>query len=275
MIKKKFKQIYLEITTCCNLSCPFCPNRTIPKKTMPIDKIEFVIKRIKEYTDCVCLHVQGEPLLHPHFEDIVKLCNENNLMINLTTNGVLIKKLIDVLEKYQNFSKINISLQSIVNFQKNDEYLQEIKEFIEFIRSQNIMIPINLRLWNDKTNIDNDLINRKCTLFFKDLTRNCLITNVRISEDDEFEWPTLEMPINPVMSTCLGGKSQLAILVDGRVVLCCLDYLGKTSLGNIFEQNLNDIVESDDFNKIIKGFNDRKPSLELCQRCTYRNRFVK
>ena len=83
------------------------------------------------------------------------------------------------------------------------------------------------------------------------------------------------MPDNPVMSGCLGGKEQLGILVDGKVVLCCLDYLGLSNLGNIFDDSLESIIHSEKYIRSIKGFNDRKPYLKICQKCTYRNRFCK
>lgn len=273
---KKFKQVYIEITNACNLNCPFCPNSTLEKKEMSLENIELILSDVKNYTDTVCLHIQGEPLLHSHFMDVVSLCDKYGLMINLTTNGVLVNKLIEVFKKYTCFKMINISLQAMVNFGANrDVYIENINYFLSYKNKFFKEIPVNLRLWNDKSVDTNKEINDYAWKVFSHIVEHHHIYNTRISENDEFDWPTLDMPDNPVMSGCLGGKSQLGILVDGRVVLCCLDYLGHSNLGNIFECSLEEIIHSDKYLRSINGFCDRKPYLEICKKCTYRNRFSK
>ena len=98
---------------------------------------------------------------------------------------------------------------------------------------------------------------------------------VTLSVEDEFEWPSLSDEVNQVRTSCLGGKSQMGILVNGDVTICCLDYLGYTKLGNIYEDSFENIKNSKLFNDVIKGWNDLKPYFELCKKCTYRNRFKK
>ena len=272
----KFKQVYIEITNKCNLNCPFCPNDTLEKHEMNLENIDYILNEVKDYTDTVCLHIQGEPLLHSSFLSVVGLCYKYGLNINLTTNGVLINKLLEVLRVYQNFKMINISLQAMVYFKDYKEfYVENINYFLEYKNRHFKNIPVNLRLWNDKTTDVNKEINDYSKNLFKHIVLNHHIYNTRISENDEFTWPTLDLDVNEIESGCLGGKDQLGILVDGRVVLCCLDYLGHTNLGNVFESSLEEILHSDKYLRSIKGFNDRKPYLELCKKCTYRNRFVK
>ena len=129
----KFKQVYIEITNKCNLNCPFCPNDTLEKHEMNLENIDYILNEVKDYTDTVCLHIQGEPLLHSSFLSVVGLCHKYGLNINLTTNGVLINKLLEVLRVYQNFKMINISLQAMVNFKDNKEfYVENINYFLEY-----------------------------------------------------------------------------------------------------------------------------------------------
>lgn len=274
---KKFKHIYIEITNKCNLSCYFCPNSSLEKHEMSVNDFELIAKMVKKYTDVVCLHIQGEPLIHSCFKDIVRICYENNLNIDLTTNGTLVNKLIDVFKSFKNFSKVNISLQAMVNFNDNnkDSYIENIDYFLFYKEKFFKEILVNLRLWNDKSNDENIKINEFCMSHFEHLVHHHHINNIRISLDDEFTWPTLDLENNVTLSGCLGGKNQIGILVDGRVVLCCLDYLGHTSFGNIFLDSLDNILNSSEYLNSIKGFNDRIPYFELCKKCTYRNRFIK
>jgi radical SAM protein with 4Fe4S-binding SPASM domain len=74
---------------------------------------------------------------------------------------------------------------------------------------------------------------------------------------------------------CYGLKKQLGILSNGDVVPCCLDQNGDIKLGNIFNENLNDILESERAKNIVKGFNERKLIEELCKRCGFVNSRLK
>ena len=73
--------------------------------------------------------------------------------------------------------------------------------------------------------------------------------------------------------TCKGGKKQLAILVDGTIVPCCLDNEGIINLGNIFENSIQDILNTTRYKELINGFNNNKLNEELCKKCGYRNKF--
>ena len=67
--------------------------------------------------------------------------------------------------------------------------------------------------------------------------------------------------------------SQLAILVDGTVTPCCLDNDGDIALGNIFAEELKDIITNEKSVKIINGFKNRIAVEELCKKCTFRNEY--
>lgn len=90
-MKKRFNRIYIEITNKCNLSCSFCKKTTRPLKEMSVSEFKEVLSKVKDYTDTICLHVKGEPLLHSNLNDILNICDDNNISISLTTNGTLLK----------------------------------------------------------------------------------------------------------------------------------------------------------------------------------------
>ena len=83
----RFKKIYIEITNSCNLNCSFCHNNNRSKHFMNVEKFKEVISKIKGYTEYIYLHVKGEPLLHPNLEEILAICEQNNIKVNITTNG--------------------------------------------------------------------------------------------------------------------------------------------------------------------------------------------
>ena len=63
------------------------------------------------------------------------------------------------------------------------------------------------------------------------------------------------------------------MLCDGTVVPCCLDGEGRIPLGNLFEQELADILVSQRAEAMRRGFAARQPGEELCRRCGYAVRF--
>ena len=63
------------------------------------------------------------------------------------------------------------------------------------------------------------------------------------------------------------GSWAPEILPDGTVVLCCMDYSMKHVLGNVNKQNVKEIYESEEYQKILKGLNDDKIDI-LCRHCS-------
>lgn len=279
-MKKRFNRIYIEITNKCNLSCSFCKKSIRPLKEMSVSEFKEVISKIKDYTNTICLHVKGEPLLHSNLSEILNICDDNNINISLTTNGTLLKAKINELISHESLSKIHISLNAEVN---NLDYLNGIFKAVSKFPQDKIII---YRLWAQKEN----KLDEKSTEIVEKLKEQYRLStetvekiknnkntkidiNKYVDKDYLFEWPTVSN--DKTNGFCEGLKSQLAILSNGTVTACCLDDDGIINLGNIFEENLKDILEKDKTKKIIEGFRDNKCVEELCQSCYYKNRFKK
>ena len=76
MKKKRFQKIYIEIINRCNLSCSFCPASDRPARMMSVDEFAKIAAQVTPFTDYICLHVKGEPLLHPKLKEILDLCEK-------------------------------------------------------------------------------------------------------------------------------------------------------------------------------------------------------
>ena len=86
-----FRAIYIEISNICNLKCSFCPEVKRADQIMSIEEFAHIIDRVAPYTQSVYLHLMGEPLGHPHFDEIIAVCAQKKVPVNLTTNGVLLR----------------------------------------------------------------------------------------------------------------------------------------------------------------------------------------
>lgn len=270
---KKFKRIYVEITNRCNLNCSFCSTDSRPKKEMTEEEFEQILKKINSYTDYLYLHVKGEPLLHTKLDKILSLTKRYNKKVCITTNGTHMKDKIDILKKYDNIYQINISLHSENN---RDNYFENIYDSIKDLNCY-----ISYRFWTleeGKMDEPTKKIYNKIKEVYnkKELTDGIKLDNkVYLSLDNKFVWPSLNNNYVNEIGYCLGGKSQLAILNDGTIVVCCLDSLGISNLGNIFTDNVSEILTSDKYLNIIKEFQNQRCYLDICKHCSYKERFNK
>ena len=277
----RFKKVYIEITNTCNLNCSFCIKDNRMKKEMSIDEFETVLKKIDKYTDYIYLHVKGEPLIHNKLDEILSLTNKYKKYVNITTNGVLLKNKINILKKYNNIRQINISLHS-----ENDKinYIEDILDAVDDLKN----IFIVYRFWTLKDNkLDNKMLeylnkikekyNINNELYNEIINGNNLkiINNIYINKDKEFEWPDISNNYYNENGFCYGLKNQIGVLVDGTITICCLDSFGVSNLGNIFNDDIEIIMNSEKVKNIIKGFNNRKVYLDICKHCSYKERFNK
>lgn len=254
----KFKRIYVEISNICNLNCPFCIKDKRSKRSMRLDEIKIVFEKIKPYTDYIYLHVKGEPLMHNDFSKILDLAYEYNLNVNITTNGTLIKKNINTLLNSKALRQINISLHELESIYMND--------VIDLIKN-NKNKYIQLRLW-----VNNELSNKNYQILNDNfnIIGNKVYENTFLSIEKEFIWPDIDNDYYNEVGTCLSGKMHLAILSNGIITPCCLDSSGIINLGNIFNDDLNTILNSKKYIDFIKGLNNNKLVEKLCQHCMYR-----
>ena len=72
--------------------------------------------------------------------------------------------------------------------------------------------------------------------------------------------------------TCYGLIDHIGILCDGTIVPCCLDTKGIINLGNIFTNELNEILNSERTKNIINGFKNNYKCEKLCQKCNFINK---
>ncbi len=287
-MKKQFSRIYLEITNVCNLSCSFCLGNHRPPRFMSVAEFQRVLPQLSPYTDYLCLHVLGEPLLHPQLAAMLEAAHQGGFRVNLTTNGTLLTKVQDVLLHAPALRKVSISLHSL---ETPDEavraaYLRDVAAFANLAPQHGILCE--LRLWNlGADSIDNrELFTPLCKQLGLDAS-TIASTRAGIEETGgitlkpklflgkaaRFAWPSLDAPLTNQSVFCHALRNQAAILCDGTVVPCCLDSHGDIPLGNVFDAPFGEVISGARARAIYDGFSRRCPTEELCKRCGYATRF--
>lgn len=299
---KKFKKIYIEITNVCNLSCDFCPKSSRPLRFMSKEEFERILIKLRGSSEHLYFHVKGEPLLHPDLGLFLDICQRYGYKVNITTNGTMIDNAADSLMAKPALRQVNFSLHSAVGpgtvqMSQGEDFVNSyLNKIFDFTKKRPAGMLISYRLWNLQVSqtavpngtissgtVHNDaILNRieeEYQLDFKLKDKLAFANGVKLSEGiylnlaAAFAWPDLSLNEIGKSGFCHGLRDQAAILVDGTVVPCCLDAEGAVKLGDIFEQEFDDIIQSDRAKTIYEGFSRREAVEPLCRRCGYRMRF--
>jgi radical SAM protein with 4Fe4S-binding SPASM domain len=162
--------------------------------------------------------------------------------------------------------------------EKHKEYIRNIASFGK--KAAELGVIVVFRLWNKgyddgknetalnllKENIPGDWVENTRGLKIKD--------KIYLEWGERFQWPDSNAEIQGNKFFCYGLKDQFGILSDGTVVPCCLDSDGVINLGNIFNEDIKDILSSERATNMVEGFKCGKASEDLCKRCGYAQRFV-
>lgn len=292
MKKKRFQKIYIEIINRCNLSCSFCPTSDRPARMMSVDEFAKIAAQVTPFTDYICLHVKGEPLMHPWLGDILAIAHQNGLKVNLTTNAVLLPEKHQLLLGETAPRQISLSLHSFdANTMHTRDFRSYLENAIDFARTFTMTTPgyISFRLWNlDGTAKADQRLRNQFILealeqayhlaqpidaYVGKVHGNAIAPHTYVNFDQLFEWPDEHASDYGFNGTCHGLRHQLAILADGQVVPCCLDHNGHLALGNIFIESLDTILRKEKSLRIIEDFRSHHIHENLCRRCVYRTRF--
>ena len=220
----------------------------------------------------------GEPLVHPLLPRFIHMACQAGFRPMLTTNGTLLDSRGDDL-LIPGLHKVNISLHSFEGQRQEDHqrYIRKIADFAE--KANQIGILISLRLWNkgfDEGRNDTALETLK-EMFPGQWTENTRGYRIRdrlfLEWGERFDWPDQNAPDHGNCVYCHGLQDHFGILCDGTVVPCCLDSDGIIALGNVFRDELSDILTSPRAKAIVEGFRQRKVPEDLCRRCGYARKF--
>ncbi len=220
-----FSRMYLEITTCCNLSCSFCPGTKRPAAFLSPENFHTLAAKLRPYGEYLYLHVMGEPLLHPQLPQLLEICRALGFRATLTTNGTLLPKKQGALLRAPALRKVSVSLHSFEANEAGDfsAYLTGCTDFARAAKEAGILT--DFRLWN----LDG--------------------------------------------AQTKGLHDRNAVLSDGTVVPCCLDHEGTLALGNLFRQELADMLAAPLARAMREGFERGERAAPLCRRCGYAERF--
>lgn len=296
----RFEKIYIELSDICGLNCGFCPSVKGVRGAMSVEKFGIIAKKVAGVGRIYTFHLLGDPLVLPNLKDFIKLANAHKMPLELTTSGFYMsEKNAQLLLESENIRQINLSLMAFLAQKKLNlnEYFAPILRFLRLHLAQNSQSFVNLRLWNLGANFtppfENNaiysLLEREFnTKIQKNAPKNRLENRIILHQSELFCWAgtkaddlgvqtefaNLQGERNAPKVPCVKGschalRKQIGILSDGTVVPCCMDTNGVMGLGNLFTQELSEILASKRAVAMKKGFERDEFTEKLCQQCEF------
>ncbi len=275
-----YSRVYVEITNICNMNCSFCHGHQRQPRRMTADEFSMILDGLKGHTNYIYYHLMGEPLTHPDLPLFLKMAGERGYKSVLTTNGTLLDRVGDeILEA--GVHKISLSVHSFEDGSEDSfrRYMEPLTDFALKANARGVIVVF--RLWNKgfdggRNDVIREYLKSRITGDWADNSKGMRIREKMFLEwGDRFAWPDKNADVQGKEVFCYGLRDHFGILCDGTVVPCCLDSDGTINLGNIFYENIEDILGSDRAKAMKYGFDCRKATEELCRRCGYAQRFSK
>ena len=237
---KLFNVVQIESHNTCTRKCWFCKFGQERQDAEILSMSDETILTIAnglhelEYSGRISLYGINEPLLEPRLFDMIALfkskCPDSFITIN--TNGDRLTEAV-----YQKLMEAGL-----------DGLIIDIYDHLAMRRLEKYGAYEKVAL-QDRRKPDDKMDNRG--------------GSVKINQDKFF----LEKIIK---STCLRPFNVLQICANGDVVLCCADMYGDVVMGNIMNQTLEDIWNSEGF-KLYRTelATNGRANLKLCQNCSH------
>ena len=297
MYPGKPKLINLELTNFCNLRCALCPYKEMKRKKefMEFEKYKKLIDELAPMKPELKLWNWGDPLMHPQAPKMIKYAHYKGLKTEISTNLSMIlpdKKIEELVKsglngmiididgatektylKYRiggnftrvldNVKKINETKRelgiktprTVVQFlvtKENEKEMKDIKELCKEVGVDELQYKTIIL----HSGWGKDFKNEKERV---DEIKNFLPSNSKYSGYDYSKGHKIKFP-----AVCPFVK-QAAILANGDMSLCCVDYDGKYIIGNVFEKGFVNLWKSKKYKKFRKMIVKRQ--FPICKNC--------
>lgn len=245
----------IEPTSYCNYKCIMCPNKDYlenQKGDIGMDLFRKIIDEIKNYAVFIQLYWMGEPFLFPDLFQMIDYISVNSEAdIIISTNGSLLND--DLINKiiYSNIYKLIISLdaaKSQIVYEKIriGGNLATVIRNVSQLLEKNINIKIDLQFIdfninkNERSEFESMWRDKRCRLSFSWL-------NTWANQFSELKLETCcDSPYSLIKRLpCSDLWYKMSIHWNGIVSTCCYDWNFNAILGNLNENNVKTIWNSD------------------------------
>ena len=283
----------IEPTTSCNLRCTECPTgmQTLsrPKGNMDILTFGKILEKLSPDLFYLTLYFQGEPLLNPHFTEMVKMARSRNVFVSTSTNGHFLTdiKVNEVIKSglnhliismdgtdQQSYEKyrVNGNLQLVTEgIHRLVEARKKAKSKSPFIELQFLVLRHNehqmeeMREFYRKSGADK--LAFKTAQVYNFTTADQVIPTLkgksRYKQNPDGSFASAKK----LRNRCHRIWSSLVVTWDGKVVPCCYDKNADHEVGNLMVDSLSSIWKNQCFTSFRKQVLINRSETEICRNC--------
>jgi radical SAM protein with 4Fe4S-binding SPASM domain len=261
--------VRVETTNHCQADCSFCPRSTIgrAKGFMKQDLFEKVVAECAA-GGCRLMHLHGfgEPLLDKQLPDRIRMCKDAGIpRTKIFSNGDLLSG--EMAERLLNcgLDEIKISIDGADSQEFNllrvgldyDRVMDNVKAF---------------RAMRDKTKVlKPTIVAATCQTSNRKKTQTLLqgvVDHIDYSPLHNWGGALGKLTNERVRKPCDRLWRTLTVLVNGDVALCCQDYRGQEILGNVANETIESIWNSQRYRELRQLHrNSEQQQIAVCKDC--------
>lgn len=284
----------IEPTTSCNLRCPECPSGlrqfTRPTGMLEFDFFKKTITEIKDTLIHLTFYFQGEPFLNPDFLEMVRFASDNGIYTMTSTNAhflneqnarrtveskldKLIISIDGATQKSFESYRIGGELDRVIEGTKNVlKWRKELESNTPMVVFQFLVVKTNeneldaVQKMAKELGVDKVVFKTAQVYDFEN--GNELIPTVekyaRYKKMPNGKWKIK----NELLNHCWRMWSGCVITWDGIIVPCCFDKDAKHRLGDLKNENFENIWRSDRYQNFRSAVLRSRKEIDICNNCT-------
>ncbi|MBC8235760.1 SPASM domain-containing protein [bacterium] len=275
--------IQIETITACNATCVMCGMRglTRVRGRMSWEIFARVIANCKDLgIQYIVPFINGEPLSDKRMVEMLSYIKVYlpEVEIGWFTNGILLtESIIEQLIDIGNIKTFNISIHGgnketyeEVMCLKWEDMLEKLALLTEINRANNYPFHIKGHLCDfSKTHDSISDFQQLCEDFEIELGICCYSNFGGLIQDEHGEAPFKNSPYQ----LCERSQRHLYVLWDGTIVSCCFDVNGVNTFGNLNDNSLKELWESESYHKFRQlHLSGKYAEIPICKDCNS-NRF--
>ncbi len=275
----------------CNFRCKFCPTGDLElmKKTpgrlfgpMDFDLFKKIVDDICEFDQPIKvlrLYKDGEPLLNPHFAEMIKYAKQSGCCdrVDTTTNASLLTPEISLALIDAGLDRVNISIEGVTEEQyldfsdykiNYDKLVENVKFFYENRKQCEMIVKINGdTLSEDEKQKFYDIFGNITDGIYIESIMSCWpdfeLNGVEVNEDRGIYGQQLKE-----VQVCPYPFYSFSINSNGLASACFIDWARKLTIGDVKTQSVKEIWQSRELKDLQIQFLklDRK-SHPICKEC--------
>ena len=279
----------IEITNACNLNCLMCNTKMQerPYSSMKPEVFERIILQLKETgIKTAGLHTVGETFVYKDLETLFEIAERHDFTLWVSTNGHFPERIEEIYGKFPKIlNDIRISVDGACK--ETFERIRVGGSFDKVIESFEVVHRLNRGKQNFKIGVTLDSILNMDTvyelpLYFERFGKYVAPESMNfwvvtgLSPDSSYFRETFPFPnlIRSEVPCDMPFNSQY-FTYDGKATMCCRDYNGEITVGDIMDTSLKDIWDGESAEIVREQHrNPETLSISACQKCYGPHQFV-